>query len=132
LYERYIENAQERLGAAEYLLKGGFYNDAVSRAYYSMFYSARALLSLKEIYPKAHKGVILKFGLEFVKKGFVEEAHGRALAHAKDRREIADYDIEKNLGEEEAESIVEDATRFLERIQEVIKEIHDSNKAPPK
>ena len=132
MYERYIENAQERLEAAEYLLKGGFYNDAVSRAYYSMFYSARALLSLKEIYPKAHKGVILKFGLEFVKKGFVEDAHGRALTHAKDRREIADYDIEKNIGEEEAESIVEDAISFLERIQEVIKEIHDSNSAPPK
>jgi len=64
LYERYIKNAEEKLGAAEYLLKGGFYNDAVSRAYYSMFYSARALLSIKEIYPKAHKGVILKFGLE--------------------------------------------------------------------
>ena len=67
-----------------------------------------------------------------MKKGFVEDAHGRALTHAKDRREIADYDIEKNIGEEEAESIVEDAISFLERIQEVIKEIHDSNSAPPK
>lgn len=132
MYERYIEKAQERLEAAEYLHKGGFYNDAVSRAYYSMFYSARALLSLKEIYPKAHKGVILKFGLEFVKKGFVEEVHGRALTHAKDRREIADYDIDKTIGEEEAESIVEDAIRFLERIQEVIGEIHDSNGVSPK
>jgi len=123
LYERYIENAEEKLGAAEYLLKEGFYNDAVSRAYYSMFYSARALLSIKEIYPKTHKGVVLKFGLEFVKKGFVEDAYGRALSHAKDRREVADYDIEKNIGKEEAESIVEDAERFLDRIKETIKEI---------
>jgi len=127
LYERYIKNAEEKLGAAEYLLKGGFYNDAVSRAYYSMFYSARALLSIKEIYPKAHKGVILKFGLEFVKKGFVEDAYGRALSHAKDRREVADYDIEKNIGKEEAESIVEDAERFLDRIKEAIKEIRDES-----
>jgi len=97
LHKRYIENAEEKLEAAEYLLEGGFCNDAVSRAYYSMFYSARALLSLKEIYPKAHKGVISKFGLEFVKKGFVEDAYGRALSHAKDRREVADYDIEKNI-----------------------------------
>ena len=82
-----------------------------------MFYSARALLSLKEIYPKAHKGVILKFSLEFVKKGFVEEVYGRALSHAKDRREVADYDIEKNIREEEAESIVEDAEKFLVRIK---------------
>ena len=123
MHKRYIENAEERLEAAGYLLNGGFYNDAVSRAYYSMFYSARALLSLKEIYPKAHKGVISNFGLEFVKKGFVEDIYGRALSHAKDRREVADYDIEKDIGKEEAESIVEDADRFLERIKKAIQEI---------
>ncbi|MBE9594486.1 MAG: HEPN domain-containing protein [Proteobacteria bacterium] len=123
MHKKYIENAEEKLEAAEYLLRGGFYNDAVSRAYYSMFYSAKALLSLKEIYPKAHKGVITKFGLEFVKKGFVEDVYGHALSHAKDRREVADYDIEKNISEEEAESIVEDAERFLVRIKEAINAI---------
>jgi uncharacterized protein (UPF0332 family) len=126
LYKKYIENAEEKLEAAEYLLEGGFYNDAASRAYYSMFYSAKALLSLKEIYPKAHKGLITKFGLEFVKKGFVEEVYGRALSHAKDRREVADYDIEKNISEEEAESIVEDAEKFLVRIKEAITEIQNN------
>jgi len=120
LHEKYIENAEEKLEAAEYLLEGGFYNDAASRAYYSMFYSARALLSTKEIYPKRHKGVISKFGLEFVKKGFVEDVYGRALSYAKDRREVADYDIEKNIGKEEAEAIVEDAEMFLERIKTAI------------
>ena len=124
MYKKYIENAEEKLEAAEYLLRGGFYNDAASRAYYSMFYSARALLSLKEIYPKAHKGVISKFGLEFVKKGFVEDVYGRALSHAKDRREVADYDIEKNIGEEEAEAIVEDAEKFLERIKRAVRELN--------
>ena len=120
MHNRYIENAEAKLEAAEYLLQGGFYNDAASRGYYSMFYAARALLSLKEIYPKAHKGVIAKFGLEFVKKGFVEDVYGRALTHAKDRREVADYDIEKDITKEDAESIVEDAEKFLQRIKEAI------------
>jgi uncharacterized protein (UPF0332 family) len=123
LHEKYIKNAEERLSAAEYLLKGGYYNDAVSRAYYSMFYAAKALLSTREIYPRGHKGVILKFGLEFVKEDFIEKAYGRALSHAKDRREAADYDIEKKISEEEAESIVEDAKRFLERIKRAIEEM---------
>lgn len=123
MHKKYIENAEEKLEAAIYLFEGGFYNDSASRAYYSMFYSARALLSLKELYPKAHKGVISNFGLEFVKKGFVEVVYGRALSHAKDRREVADYDIEKNISKEEAESIVEDAEKFLERIKKAIKEI---------
>lgn len=123
MHNRYIENAEEKLEAAEYLLQGGFYNDAASRAYYSMFYAAKALLSLKEIYPKAHKGVISKFGLEFVKKGFVEDIYGRALTHAKDRREVADYDIEKDITREEAELIVDDAEQFLARIKRAIREL---------
>ena len=45
------------------------------------------------------------------------------MSHAKDRREVADYDIEKNISKEEAESIVEDAEKFLVRIKEAIKEI---------
>ena len=61
--------------------------------------------------------------LEFVKKGFVEDVYGRALSHAKDRREVADYDIEKNIGEEEAEAIVEDAEKFLERIKRAVREL---------
>ena len=48
MHNRYIDNAEEMLEAAEHLLQGGFYNDAASRAYYSMFFAARALLSLKE------------------------------------------------------------------------------------
>ncbi|MDO8871678.1 MAG: HEPN domain-containing protein [Methanoregula sp.] len=67
--ERDLTLAAETLGAAEYLLKGGYYNDAVSRAYYAMFYAARALLASRDLHPKGHKDLILQFGLEFVKKG---------------------------------------------------------------
>jgi uncharacterized protein len=88
---------KEKLEAAEYLFEGKFYSDAVSRAYYSMFYSAKLLLSIKELYPRTHKGVISQFGLEFVKTGFMEDVYGRALTHAKDRREVADYDLEKDF-----------------------------------
>jgi uncharacterized protein (UPF0332 family) len=55
-----------------------------------------------------------------VKKGFVEDVYGHALAHAKDRREVADYDIEKDITPEEAELIVEDAENFLRRIKDAI------------
>jgi len=83
-----------------------------------MFYSARALLASRDIHPKGHKGLILQFGLEFVKTGFIEEMYGRALSHAKERRETADYNIETKMTAEEAESIVEDARNFLGRMDE--------------
>ena len=44
-----LEKAAERLEAANYLLKGRYYEDAVSRAYYSMYYAAKAILTLKNI-----------------------------------------------------------------------------------
>ena len=114
--ERDLTLAAETLEATEYLLKGGYYNDAVSRAYYSMFYAARALLASRDLHPKGHKGLILQFGLEFVKKGFIEDTYGRALSHAKERRETVDYNIEAAMTPEEAAIIVSDARDFLDRI----------------
>ena len=40
--------AEERLRAAKELLKLGFYNDAISRAYYAMFSAVTLLFILKE------------------------------------------------------------------------------------
>jgi len=123
LPERDLTLAAETLEAAEYLLKGGYYNDAVSRAYYSMFYAARALLASRDLHPKGHKGLILQFGLEFVKKGFIEETYGRALSHAKERRETVDYNIEAAMTPEEAGFIVSDARDFLDRIERAFAEM---------
>ena len=64
-----MERAYEKLEVAKSLFENEFYPDAVSRAYYAMFYAARALLSKKNIYPKTHRGVISQFGLLFVKAG---------------------------------------------------------------
>lgn len=121
--ERDLALAAETLGAAEYLLKGGYYNDAVSRAYYAMFYAARALLASRNFHPKGHKGLIIQFGLEFVKKGFIEETYGRALSYAKERRETVDYNIESTMTPDEAGIIIEDARNFLERIERAFDEM---------
>ena len=121
--ERDLVLATETLAAAEYLLKGGYYNDAVSRAYYAMFYASRALLAARNLYPKGHKGLVLQFGLELVKKGFIEETYGRALSHAKERRETVDYNIDAVMSHEEAGTILEDARRFVERAQKALDEM---------
>ncbi len=124
-HEKHLAKAGEELEVASYLLEGDYHTAAASKAYYSMYHAAKALLSMKQIYPRSHGGVISQFGLEFVKKGFIEESHGHALAHAKDRREIADYDIEKEISKESAEETVRDAERFLERIKKAVIEIEE-------
>jgi uncharacterized protein (UPF0332 family) len=95
-----IEKAISKLESAEYLFDGGYFEDAASRAYYAMYYGARALLALRDIYPKTHSGLISKFGLQYVKEGYLDVIHGRAIAQAKDIRESADYGVGIEISEE--------------------------------
>ena len=118
-----LERAATKLSAAKMLLREGYFDDAVSRAYYSMYFAARAILLIKNIAPKTHKGLISKFGLEFIDTGFIERAYGRALNVAKEDREDADYSILCAITEEEAESVINDADAFLKRIEEAIEKI---------
>ena len=81
-YKEYLDQAEEEYLASQLLYEKEFYREAVSRTYYSMFHAAQALLILKEIYPKSHKGVLQKFGEEFVKSGILEKHMGHMLAQA--------------------------------------------------
>lgn len=121
--EYHIKEAGNKLAAAKSLFENGFYKDSASRSYYSMYHAARALLLTKDISPKTHEGVIAKFSLEFVKKDLIEKYYSKALAKGKDVREIADYEVIAEITEEEAESVIEDADRFLDRIKKAIREI---------
>lgn len=118
-----LERAATKLSAAKVLLREGYFDDAVSRAYYSMYFAARAILLTRDIVPKTHKGLISKFGLEFIDDGFIERTYGRALNVAKEDREDADYSITCAITEEEAESVINDADAFLKRIEVAIEKI---------
>ncbi|ASJ08975.1 HEPN domain-containing protein [Thermococcus siculi] len=121
--ELLLNNAHESLNAAEVLLESGFYRDAMSRAYYAMFYAASALLRAKGIITKSHRGVIAKFGLEFVNEGTIEAYYAKALSLAETLRERADYDATFRPTKDEAEELVEDAKRFVERIEKALEEM---------
>ena len=127
--ELLLKRAASKLSAAKVLFQAGYYDDAVSRAYYSMHFAARALLLTKDIAPKTHKGLVSKFGLEFVNNGFIERTHARALSVAMEDREEADYSIICEISDEEAESVIADAEKFLVRIKEAIKEIRKKGDA---
>ena len=88
-----------------------------------MFYAARALLASHNLHPKGYKGLILQFGLEFVKTGFIEETYGRALSHAKERRKTVDYNIDAEMTPEEAGIIIDDAECFIKRVQKALDEM---------
>ena len=65
--------------------------------------------------------------IEYHIKEAENKYYSKALAKGKDVREIADYNVIAEITEEEVEAIVEDADRFLVRIKEAIKKIHDKS-----
>jgi len=127
-YEDYLVRAEEALASAHILLENEKFNSAISEAYYSMYYSARALLSFRDFHPKKHKGVLVLLGLEFVNKGYIEEIYGKMFAKDMQMREKADYDVSYKASDEEAESVVDDADRFLRRIKKAIEDLKEEQK----
>ncbi len=117
----YLEEAEEKLDSAKLLLQNGYFKDAVSRAYYCMYNAARALLLTKDMSPKTHRGLISKFGEEFMKMENEAKNYAAILHKAEDMREMADYGVYKEISREMAENVVDDAELFLKKIREVLK-----------
>ncbi len=120
LLKGYIDKSKEKLRAAEILLKNEEYDDAVSRAYYSCFHAAQAVLLTEDLSADSHQGVVNLFGLHFVKTGKFDKKFGRMLVNLKDDRENGDYEIYSAIDRDVAESAVQEARDFLKAAQEYL------------
>ena len=117
-----IERAKRYLKSAEILLEEGDYESSVSRTYYAMFYSAQAMLLTKNLSFSSHKGVISAFGEHFVKTGIFPKEMGRELNKAFEKRQIGDYEYTFVISKMEAEEILENGEKFIEKIAQHLKE----------
>jgi len=86
-----LDKASEILQQAELLYNGGFIDGAVSRLYYFILHTVRALLLTKGLEPKSHEGVLRVFGLYFIKEGIFEGKDSHVFAKLMKYREEADY-----------------------------------------
>ena len=116
--------AEERLGAAKELIRLGFYNDAISRAYYAMFSSITLLFYVKGRSFSKHKGLITSFHREFVKTGVFPEHFGKEVSDAFRKRQESDYNASVNYDETEASEGVQAAEQLLGRVIEYIETEH--------
>ena len=97
-----IEKSQNKLDAGRTLLRNGFIDDVISRAYYSMFHAACAVLLSDGITVESHNALKSMFGLYFIKTGKINKKFGRWLNKLKDERENGDYDIFTSFEKEDA------------------------------
>ena len=108
-----ILKAQQSLDAATLLLNNNFADYATSRAYYTMFYLAEALLEGEGLSFSKHSAVISAFGREFAKTGRVPVEFHQFLIEAQELRTTGDYGQLNAVTQEQAAEQIDHATRFI-------------------
>ena len=98
----------------------GYFDVAISRAYYAMFYAATALLRSQEIAPRKHSGVQQAFAQVFVKSGLIEAEYSRMLGNAYRLRQDSDYEVLSSPDTTLAQNVLADAEKFVARAAEYL------------
>ncbi len=109
-----MRKGNECLAEARYLLNGQFYNAAVSRAYYAAFHWAVALLLMKGLEPKTHRGTIQLLHLHYVEAGHLSSEDALALAELETYRELSDYNAKASFDKRRAKQEIRRAESFID------------------
>ncbi|MDI6791719.1 MAG: HEPN domain-containing protein [bacterium] len=117
-----MNKAAEKLAAAKSLAKEGFFDDAISRAYYAVFHAASAVLLTEGITVNTRHSLKSMFGLHLVKSGKLDTHFGKVLNKIKDERENGDYDIFTFFEDEDAEEDIKEAEQFLKGMKEYLED----------
>jgi uncharacterized protein (UPF0332 family) len=107
-----LEKAKRSQKAAAKLFKDGDFDFAASRAYYSLFYTAEALLLSRELSFSSHSAVIASFGKEFAKTGALNPKFHHYLMESQDRRNIGDYSVLAEVTKEQVSEMLAWAKEF--------------------
>jgi uncharacterized protein (UPF0332 family) len=118
-----LNRAKKALRAAKVLIKEDLLEDCVSRAYYAVLHAARATLSLAGVETDTHNGVRKMFSLHLVKTGKIEKEFAKILTREQEDRETGDYEVSIEIEEDIARERVEEAEKFVRRIEQYIQEI---------
>jgi len=117
-----LEKARRSQKAAANLFKDGDVDFAASRAYYSLFYTAEALLLSRGLAFSSHSAVIANFGKEFAKTGMLNPKFHHYLAESQDRRNIGDYSVLAEVTKEQVREMLSWAKEFIKAAENYLKQ----------
>ncbi len=116
-----LEKAKRSQKAATKLFKDGDVDFAASRAYYSLFYTASALLLSRGLSFSSHSGIIANYGKEFARTGALPPKYHNYLIESQDRRNIGDYSLVAEITEEQTQEMLGWAQEFIAAAEEYLK-----------
>ena len=117
--EEFIEQARDRLAAAREALEAAHEAVAVSLAYYSMLYAARASLSEDDENARTHRGTWNLFRVKYVVTDAFNAGLFTLAQHAQVAREGGDYQA-VTPSKEEAQRYVDGAADFIAAIEKML------------
>jgi uncharacterized protein (UPF0332 family) len=115
-----LNKAGENLDASKDLIRGDHYEIAASRAYYTMFYAAEALLFEEGLEFSSHSAIHGAFGERFAKTGRLNPTFHRYLLDAYRARQSADYDAPADVSRGDAETLVSRAEEFIRAAMQLL------------
>lgn len=115
-----LQQAQDSLNAAKWLMKGEYPGYAAARAYYAMFYIAEAFLEGDRSSFSRHSAVIAAFGRVFAKQKRVPVEFHRYLIEAQAVRHSGDYGERQAVNFDQAQVQIDRAEDFLQLAQRLI------------
>jgi len=118
-----MESAYITFEAAKVLVQNGFWNSAVNRLYYAVFYAVNALLVLSEIDSQTHSGMRTQFSRCFIKTGKLDKKYGKLLVQLYDWRQQGDYENLFDFSEESVVQLIEPVNEMLHVIDNEIKKV---------
>ena len=90
----WLKHADETLRSAQDCLRIGHYGPAVSLAYFSAFYAAKAVIAFsKGRDPRTHRGVLVRFRQLAVLESDFPEQTAQLLSQLIEQRNKTDYDF---------------------------------------
>lgn len=111
-----LERAKNTLSELQYVIKGGFWNLAANRLYYSAFYACIALLLKNQIVTTSHAGVNRMMNLHFIQTGILSEEEGKLLKRLFRMRQTGDYDDLMDWDEE-------DVVPYIPKVEDLLRKI---------
>jgi len=116
-----MASARTTLEAAVLLGENGFWNSAVNRLYYALFYSVNALLVTYKIETKSHTATKGKFSQHFVKTGKFEKKYGKLFSELFDWRQKGDYSNIFEYDDETVKPLFGPVSEMIDAIEKEIK-----------
>lgn len=105
--------AKENLDTAYLLLDAKQYRGANNRAYYSIYHTIDAILSIEGIAFKRHKDTLAYFNKQYIATGIFPREMGKKIVKAEEIRHASDYDTFYVASKDITKQQVETAEQLL-------------------